>query len=534
MSSRTPLGAALRRAFAKASLLDRQPDRFPDADALADELDRYNRRRFLTQTAKAGAAVWLTGLLPGRVSAEVLPPLPRRQDLRIAIVGGGLAGLTAAYHLRKAGISATVYEASERSGGRMFSATGQLGPGLVTEMGGEYIDSDHRDIFRLVRALDLDLLDMEDDADHTLAHATFRIGNRFYTENELLEVFRPLTPRIAADAQTITDTLTYRTYSTQEQALDRQSIAQYLSGLDLPGWFYELLDVAYTSEMGVEIGDQSALNFVTFIGTGTKSFEIFGSSNERYKVLGGNQRITDRLAERLREQLRFGHALQAVRRSGQAYELVFQNGPAVTADLVLLTLPFTKLREVDLQIDLPPGKRRAIEQLRYGTNSKLMLGMNERVWRRHRAGGYLFDSVAQNGWDNSRMQTNNAGPGGYTVFLGGRAGQSLTVQQADQYLQAVEGAFPGAAAAHADGRRLVFNWASYPHARGSYASYGVGQWTELGGAEAEPVDGLYFAGEHCSVRYKGFMNGAAETGRLAAQAMLKRVRTARLAKSGSS
>ncbi|MEM6318137.1 MAG: FAD-dependent oxidoreductase [Bacteroidota bacterium] len=40
----------------------------------------------------------------------------------IAIVGGGLAGLTAAYYLKKAGMTATVYEAANRFGGRAFKS----------------------------------------------------------------------------------------------------------------------------------------------------------------------------------------------------------------------------------------------------------------------------------------------------------------------------------------------------------------------------------------------------------------------------
>src|SRR5215213_7842771 len=37
---------------------------------------------------------------------------------RIVVVGAGLAGLTAAYQLRKAGYAATVFEAADRLGGR--------------------------------------------------------------------------------------------------------------------------------------------------------------------------------------------------------------------------------------------------------------------------------------------------------------------------------------------------------------------------------------------------------------------------------
>lgn len=61
---------------------------------------------------------------------------PRRTEARVVIVGAGIAGLTAAYHLRRAGVRAQAYEAAGRTGGRMFSRREALAPGLVTEFGG--------------------------------------------------------------------------------------------------------------------------------------------------------------------------------------------------------------------------------------------------------------------------------------------------------------------------------------------------------------------------------------------------------------
>ena len=55
-----------------------------------------------------------------------------------------------------------------------------------------------------------------------------------------------------------------------------------------------------------------------------------------------------------------------------------------------------------------------------------------------------------------------------------------------------------------------FHWPSHPWTRGSYACYQVGQWTTIGGAEGERVGNLHFAGEHCSLRAQGFMEGGCE------------------------
>ena len=84
----------------------------------------------------------------------------------------------------------------------------------------------------------------------------------------------------------------------------------------------------------------------------------------------------------------------------------------------------------------------------------------------------------------------------------------------------VETIFPGAAAARAGMTEVRFHWPSHPWTRGSYASYLVGQWTTIAGAEAEAVGPLRFAGEHCSLAAQGFMEGGCETGEAAAQALL--------------
>jgi monoamine oxidase len=60
-------------------------------------------------------------------------------------------------------------------------------------------------------------------------------------------------------------------------------------------------------------------------------------------------------------------------------------------------------------------------------------------------------------------------------------------------------------------------------AKGSYSTYGVGQWTTLKGSQFAPFGDLYFAGEHTSDVSQGFMNGAAESGQRAAQAILQRL-----------
>lgn len=515
--SRTPLLKALQAAFRKSLASDDAPaDLAAGADPTGPEA--YDRRRFLVDAVKAGAFVGTAGSL-WRV--ETFAQAARAQPV-IAIVGGGLAGLNAAHRLRKAGLRATVYEGGDAPGGRINTARDLAAGGLTAEAGGEFIDSTHADLLALIEEFRLPRYDTLAPSETRLVRDDYFINGRRYTERDVINEFRPVARRIRRDNASLPED-DYAA-SPRAKGLDGQSIEEYLAGLGVRGWFSELLRVAFTSEFGLDTGEQSALNFITMIGTDTSrgKFEVFGDSDERYKIRGGNDTLIRELARRLEGQIKTGHRLQAITRSGGGYGLDFGDRGEVRADFVVVAIPFTTLRQVDVRVELPPRKRQAVEQLGYGTNSKLVLGFNERVWRARGYSGYLFNDTVQNGWDNSQMQNGNRGAGGYTVYLGGREGRGLSEDRRPDYLSALDAAYPGASAQF-NQRARVFHWPSNPYVLGSYACYKVGQWTTISGAEGEPVGNLFFAGEHCSSDFQGYMNGAAETGRTAAQMIIRKV-----------
>jgi monoamine oxidase len=523
--ARTPLFAALRRAMRLAAAAD-APGAPPVDELVGVHAERMTRRRFLERSAAVAAAVGaqtIAGPLgPGVLSAASRPAA------RVVVVGAGIAGLTAAYYLGRAGVRATVYEASQRTGGRMFSRPNAIAPGLVTEFGGEFINSGHEDVLRLVRAFGLPLMDMKAPGEADL-NDTYLFGGRRYTETQIVGAFRPVARRIKAAADGLEDEIDFR-HPAGAAALDRMPLAAYLRRVGATGWLGQLLEVAYVTEFGLDAGEQSALNFITLIGTDlAEGFEIVGDSDERYKVRGGNQQITTALAGRLDGQIMPDHRLTALRSRGREYALAFDRRGAgtreVAADIVILALPFTTLRDVQIGVEMPAYKWKAIRELGYGTNAKLMVGLLERPWRaRGYSGSAYSDEGFQLCWDNSRGQP---GPvGGLTLFSGGAPGLAVgggsVGEQTARLLPGVERVFPGVAAARSE-RGVRWHWPTYPFTRGSYACYKPGQWTTIRGAEAAPVGNLLFAGEHCSLDYQGYMNGGAETGRLAAEAALRRL-----------
>lgn len=493
--SRTPLFAALRRAAALAAAAAR-----PGAPPL-DELAAMPLRR---RTLLAGVAAGL--------SLPALAQAPRQ--LRVAIIGAGIAGLVCAHRLVGAGMTdVTVFEANRRVGGRMLTGRGTVGEGTLVELGGSFINTDHEDVLALARAFGLTL---EDGAagDQAGLETTYFIGG---AKRSLAE--------IAAEAAGLVARLTpLREAEEAEQArLDRVSVAAMLDRFGVSGWLRTLLDIGLTQEMGSEPGEMSSLYLIEAFAPDPADPErgLF-SSDQRFQISGGNDRLPAALAVSLGERIRLGQRLEAVRQEGRRYRLTL-NGRDQVADVVVLALPVTTLRAVSLEVPLPGLTRRAIRDLGYGSNAKLFAGVSARPWRGTGASGECLNDLGfQTAWeDHARPGT---GAGALTIFAGGATGRGFSrgtpAERAGTVTAALERVFPGAAAAYT-GRAERMHWPSNPYVGGSYSCFRPGQWFGLAGAFA-PAGGIVFAGEHTSETYSGYMNGGAESGRLAAEAVLAR------------
>jgi monoamine oxidase len=533
--SRVPLLNALRKAF---SLSQEANKKGVPLNQLIDQSAEHalHRRRFIGDVLKTGVALSAAGLLNGcRKAADLFPAEPpgaqsmkmKSGQPNIVILGAGMAGLNCAYQLKKSGYLSSVYEGSARVGGRIFSKKNVLHPGLTTELGGEFIDTEHKDMLKLCHEFGLPLLDTLSPEELGLLRDSFYIGGRFYSEAEVIAAFQPYQKRIAADIRSLPVTMTFEDHNDQTLHFDRMSIKQYFDSIGLQGFLRTGLEVAYLTEYGLEVEEQSAINFLYLFSANTaQGFQIFGSSDERYKVAGGNQQVTDALYKQVQNQVNAEHELVRIKKTAQGYTLDFKaagSTVSVNADIVVCTIPFSVLRNIELQVPLPEWKQNAIQNLGYGTNSKLFLGFKERVWRKYGHSAYIFsDTHIQTGWDNSQLQQGTAG--GFTVYQGGikglQLGDGTPASQAPKFVAQLEAMWPGCEKAYT-GVAQRMHWPEHPFTRGSYACYKVGQYTTIRGAEIKPVGNLFFAGEHCSAYFQGFMNGAAETGRMAADAVVK-------------
>lgn len=492
-------------------------------------MPRMRRRRFLKYAALAGGSAIAATTLPRLATADTQPT--------IAIIGSGLSGLNTAYQLQLAGLTATVYEAKSRPGGRIHSVTGTVGRGLTIELGAELINTDHADVLALVEDFGLTLYDRSQaaQADNVPLNIYIHSGRKL-TESEMVEAFRPIAAQILEDSQRLDED-----WDRYAPDLDQLSVTDYLNQYSdrIPEpYVRHFLEATIRSEYGVEPTDSSALQLIVNLVTITdEGVNLLGGSDEMYTVEGGTERIITALSDRLSGQIQFNKRLTHLRTLDQQYQLTFGDGSQAIADIVVVAIPFPVLREVNLEVDLPRKFQRFIAEAGLGLNEKVLVGFRERVWQQSQSfveaawADFGFTEV----WDATLRQSDRP-EAALTFYLGG---QEVTNTHAiparalaDQFLQDMESYVPGLTAAQDRTARTY--WYNDRFVRGGYSTFKPGQYTTFGkyfyiDAE-EPsdrqevvFDNLFFVGEHLSDAYYGYMNGAAETGRMAAESIVRRL-----------
>ena len=493
----------------------------------ASQARPVTRRRFLRDTgavatAAVAASAWAR-----------LAPVARGANVgRIVVIGAGLAGLTCAYRLKQAGVTATVYEASTRLGGRCWTGRGDFSDRQIYEHGGELIDQGHTQIRQLAQELGLRL----DNLHRGEAHDTeplYYFDASPYTYTEARDDLNGIYQKLHRDVSEASYPTLFDSYTARGFALDHMSIVDWIEE-SVPGGISsklgQLLEVAYVIEYGAEANVQSSLNLLYLLGySGQGQFNVFGKSNEKYHVRGGNDQIATLLGAALAGQIELGQELVSIKLAsdGRTYSLTFRTGAGmktVAADRVVLALPFSILRSSVnyAKAGFEPLKVTAIEELGMGTNSKLQLQFDRRYWEELRCNGETFtDNGYQSTWDVTRAQPGDSGI--LVDYTGGTIGDSFgsgtAAEHAVQFLSQIEPVLPGISDSW-NGLATLDSWPDYEWTRGSYSYWKVGQYTKFAGIERKRQGTCHFAGEHTSIDFQGYLNGAVESGERAAAEIL--------------
>jgi monoamine oxidase len=428
----------------------------------------------------------------------------------VLVAGAGFAGLAAARDLAAAGADVTVIEGRDRVGGRVWTIRDGFDERQHAEAGGDLIDESHAELRDLCKELGLKL-------------ARILRGGFGYVRPDASGRPTIVSRSAARGWERLAASLTglIRPYRLAEQRWD-SPIATALSRRSVAQWLDETRadDDLQTTTRGLRgffLADPEELSLLALV-------DQFADDEQpapwkMYRIAGGNDALATALASPFGDRIRLDTELVAVSHRGRVVRATVKHRrmvAAIACDYLVLALPTTTLRRVPITPALPAQQHEAIGRLKYGAATKTLLQFSERFWR-HLTRPNAFGSPLPIGaiWDGNEQQRGR--PGILTLLAGGgaSAGSQELFERGgvDGFVDALE--WLGAKGARALASRQVV-WERDPMARGGYAFFDPAFDPSLRAWLARPCGRLFFAGEHTSKKWQGYMNGAIESGRRAA------------------
>ncbi len=428
----------------------------------------------------------------------------------VLVAGAGLAGLAAARDLIAMGATVTVVDARDRVGGRVMTLRDGFAESQHGEAGADLIDEDHLEIRRLAGELGLTLCRVLRGG-WGYARPDGQGRTRIVQRNAA-RGWERLTASLADIGERYR--LADRRWDNPIAAhLARQSVSQWLEEI---GADEELRSTA-AGLRGFFLADPERLSMLALV-------DHFGlddspAPESLYRIEGGNDRLAMALAAPLGTRLHLDTELVAVSHRGRGVRASVRRRKETSqihADYVVFALPASLLRRIPITPALPAQQHDAIARLTYGKATKTLLQFSSRAWRatgRPRAFGspQPFGAV----WEANEEQRGKAGI--LSLIAGASASDGTRELLAKEGINGLVRSLDWLGVRREDvvtWRQVI--WEADPWARGGYACFDPAFDPALRDWLARPAGPLFFAGEHTSIAWQGYMNGAIESGRRAA------------------
>jgi monoamine oxidase len=443
----------------------------------------------------------------------------------VLIVGGGLAGLAAAYHLQRRGCNAIIVEARDRVGGRVWTLRDGFG-GMHAEAGGDLIDDDQEEIRKLIQEFRL--------VETRILRQGFFHYRRGRTPQRRL---RASSTGWRLTAQALEPLIHLYKLNGEEwkgpiaTAIGRQSIAEWLArngkahlkriSRRAAAEAAEI-DATAVCMRNFFLGDPDELSLLTYV-------EQFAAGNDpakrtMYRIHGGNDRLPERIAGALRAPVLLRHIARRIVQKKHSVQLTVEHSrgrrSTLSADYCIVTVPAPLASAIEYAPSLPERQRDALTRLRYGRATKTLLQFDRHSWRRSgRPRACATDLEIGAVWDGSEDQPDSRGI--LTLLAGGSASDATKALLANEGARGLAErlSFFGTGAARLIASRSV-SWEDDPWARGGYALLDPSFSPSARPLLALPHKRVFFAGEHTSKKWQGYMNGAVESGFRAAEEVL--------------
>jgi monoamine oxidase len=437
----------------------------------------------------------------------------------VAVVGAGLAGLTAARDLLAAGASVVVVEARDRVGGRVLNE--DIGGGKVVEVGGQWIGPTQDRLAALARELGVGTF------------PTYARGHNVVEYGGSLRRYRGTIPRLNpavlvdfGRAQLRLNRLARRVpleapwEAPNAANLDGQTLATWMRRNLVTRGGRAMLELGIEAVWAAQPEDFSLLHALFYIhsaGSLEKLFDTEGGAQQD-RFVGGSQLVALRLAERLgEERLLLGSPVRSIAHGADGV-VVHADGATVRARRTIVAIAPTLAGRIAYDPPLPGHRDQLTQRMPLGTVVKCMAIYDEPFWRAEGLSGEGLSDVGpvKLTFDNSPP---DGSPGVLLGFLEGGRARELGRLPADQRRAAVIDCFgrlfgPRGRSPQGYVERL---WAEEEWTRGCYGCHmPTGAWTAYGPALRAPIGPIHWAGAEVATVWSGYMDGAVRSGESAA------------------
>jgi monoamine oxidase len=492
------------------SLFRRLHRRFGRRVSGADRVRRADAHR-----ARIGA------FLPLNLMTHPVPPTGR-EPLRVAIVGGGFAGLAAAKALQSLQATVTVFEARPQLGGRVESSSSFL-HGRILEKGAELIGANHPQWLQLARdfGLGLSVLTEDDEyAEEGLA-IPIRLGGRRLTPAQVERLYQEMKRAqddLVRQAAAITDPFN-PWLATNAGTLDSTSLQSWIHGFTSDPLLRAALELEYENDNVVPTAQQSLLAVLAQIAGGGGA--DFWEDTEVFRCTEGNAALATALATHIAA----GWPAGAIHLNEQVHDVdivghdvVVTSGPSLSSggrrrtrhDFAVLTLPPSVWPALTLG-----GRQIPVPRIQMGPAVKYIAETRKRYWIGHGdAPSGVSDELGQV-WEASDNQI--GGPVALSMFAGGRWAAAIP-RPADPFVDPrIDALLPGFRGADGKQRATLADWPAENFIRTGYCCPAPRQVITVQLLLQQAIgQRIFFAGEHVSPPFFGFMEGALQTGLAAA------------------
>jgi monoamine oxidase len=444
---------------------------------------------------------------------------------RVIVIGGGIAGLVAAFELRRQGHAVIVLEAQHRVGGRVYTIR-DFAPGLYAEAGAMRIPRVHDLTLAYCDLFGLSLRPFVMGNPNTLVH----IAGQRMTVAEADAAPDRLPFDLADHERGKTWTQLWNEATSEFRERYEQGGVESLDGLLREYDQYSIREFLTTrgfSEGALELYGVMSFREANMNAAVVEQLrEIVGRAFEdMQEIVGGMDQLPRAFYRELREEVRFGAEVHAIEQNDDGVTVHYR-GPAgrfsVTGDYAICAIPFSVLRDIEiLGTPFSREKQKAIRELNYNASTKILFQVRHRFWEAQDGivGGTTVTDLpirricypSFSDPDDERGTLLASYTWGQDALRWGAMSADDAVEQALEDVAQIHPSISGefeVGAFHA--------WYDDPWARGAFALFEPEQQTRLQPAIVAPEGRIHFAGEHTSL-YHAWIQGALESGIRAAR-----------------